>query len=352
MTSRLNRLGLIVLLTPGVVAAMEASRPIELGRVDWLRDFDQGRSHARQTSKPIILLFDEVPGCHTCTQFGKGPLSHPLIVDAAETEFVPIAVYNNVKGDDEVILKRYKEPAWNNPVVRFVDSDGRDVIPRKDGVYTTGELASRMVAALKAANRPVPLYLALAEIEYNPARIETATFAMHCYWVGEQKLGDLDGVLATRIGMLDGLEVVEVDFDPTRLSYPALVKNAKKFECAKRVFARTDEQVDVARKQVGDAVARSDEPVDTSTTQQYHLAQSPSYHYLPLTRLQATKVNAAIASQKNPDVFLSPGQIKIHKALQTLMEKHPKVLESLKPDRSPKGLPGYAAQLDRLLRSR
>ena len=42
---------------------------------------------------------------------------------------------------------------------RDLDAAGHDVIPRKDRVWTTGGVASRMVEALEAANRPVPKYL-------------------------------------------------------------------------------------------------------------------------------------------------------------------------------------------------
>ncbi len=34
------------------------------------------------------------------------------------------------KGDeDQAVLKRYREPAWNNPVVRLPDPAGKDVPP-------------------------------------------------------------------------------------------------------------------------------------------------------------------------------------------------------------------------------
>ena len=36
---------------------------------------------------------------------------------------------------------------------------GRDIIPRRDRVWTTSCVAARMIEALKAANRPVPDYL-------------------------------------------------------------------------------------------------------------------------------------------------------------------------------------------------
>jgi len=44
-------------------------------------------------------------------------------------------------------------------VIRFIDSSGSDIIPRKDRVWTTDAVASRMIDALIAANRPVPEYL-------------------------------------------------------------------------------------------------------------------------------------------------------------------------------------------------
>ena len=60
------------------------------------------------------------------------------------------------KSADTRILKRFKEPAWNFQVVRFIGADGKDIIPRKDRVWTKKGVAARMVAALKKAGRPVP----------------------------------------------------------------------------------------------------------------------------------------------------------------------------------------------------
>jgi hypothetical protein len=38
------------------------SNPVELGRVKWHRDFEAAARQARETGKPILLLFQEVPG--------------------------------------------------------------------------------------------------------------------------------------------------------------------------------------------------------------------------------------------------------------------------------------------------
>lgn len=106
-------------------------------------------------------------------------LSHPVLVEAIENEFAPVVIHNNEKGRDAEILERFEEPAWNNPVVRFLDARGKDLIPRKAGVYRVAEIASRMVLALEAAKRPVPDYLRLLAL-CDPGRaLRKASFAMY-----------------------------------------------------------------------------------------------------------------------------------------------------------------------------
>lgn len=56
---------------PGSVTAAPASlqpsagrveQPVELGQVRWRRDFDAARAEAKQADKPVLILFQEVPG--------------------------------------------------------------------------------------------------------------------------------------------------------------------------------------------------------------------------------------------------------------------------------------------------
>ncbi|XAL99692.1 hypothetical protein OT109_19200 [Phycisphaeraceae bacterium D3-23] len=46
---------------PPVVNAQHDG-PIELGRVDWIRNYEEGVAQAEETGKPMLLLFQEVPG--------------------------------------------------------------------------------------------------------------------------------------------------------------------------------------------------------------------------------------------------------------------------------------------------
>lgn len=292
-----------------VLSASPAPAPDELGNVRWGRDFETARTEAARTGRPMLVLFQEVPGCRTCVDFGNGPMSNPLIVEAIETEFVPVVVFNNRPGDDARVLQACREPAWNNPVVRFFDGAGRDVIPRADGVYREGGVAARMAEALRAAHRAVPAYLALVMEETAPVRRASATIAMHCFWEGEAALGGLDGVLSTRAAYLDGHEVVDVTFDVSRLPYERLLAEAERRGLAARVYARDEAQLAAARRVVGTRAVRSDErsrPAPESD-QKRHLRLS-ALAGLDLTPLQEARVNAALAAGTPVDRWLSPRQ--------------------------------------------
>lgn len=261
--------------------------PRELGWVHWHRDFDAAVAIAKASHKPLFLLFQEVPGCATCVGFGESVLSHPLVIEAIETAFVPVAIHNNAGGQDRAVLERFGEPPWNNPVVRFMDADGRDLVPRADGVWSTHGIAERMAQALAASGREVPDYLTWAVEETGDSN--RATFAMSCYWSGEACLGDIPGVVATRAGWRGGREVVVVDFDETKLSEATLAKHAEDRGCGQYVAG----SVRVRDASDGD--------------QKYHLQRS-RWRYLPLTPSQASRVNAALSRGQSPERWLSPRQ--------------------------------------------
>jgi hypothetical protein len=47
---------------PRTDAPAEAAQPVELGLVAWQRDLDAGLELAAAADKPVLLLFQEVPG--------------------------------------------------------------------------------------------------------------------------------------------------------------------------------------------------------------------------------------------------------------------------------------------------
>lgn len=293
-------------------SSVSNATPPELGKIAWIRGFDTAAKRAQVEKRPLLVLFQEVPGCSTCKNYGSQVLSHPLILDAVETLFIPAVVYNNVKGDDERTLKSFKESSWNNPVVRIITPDRKPLTQRLAGDYTVGGLASAMVEALEKDRREVPVYLRLLAGETSSRKrgVQKATFAMHCFWAGEVSLGDLPGVISTTPGFLKKKEIVEVEFDPNEISYATLVQEAKKFQCANNVFARNDAQHKEARKLVGSSAVRTDDAIRPDKKPKYYLSKT-AYKYVPMTGLQAARVNAAIFQKKDPNQFLSPRQIEL-----------------------------------------
>lgn len=273
----------------------DAQNPEELGAVHWLRDLDAGQTEAKKTGKPILILFQEVPGCSNCTRFGNATLSHPLIVEAIETYFVPVCIFNNKGGKDGEALKRFNEPAWNNPVVRIVRADYQDVVVRMPNFSSSVQIVSGIRQALERNATPVPQYLQLLEEELSArdAGLETATFSMYCFWSGEGTFGSILGVVETAPGYQDGKEVVRVQFDPTvvkKNDLEALTKPKGVSSCSRNEGFRNDQ-----------------EP-------KYYLSHT-DYSFIPMTTLQACRANSLVGKNESPDILLSPRQLDLLKRI-------------------------------------
>lgn len=137
----------------------KGTQEIEVGLVSWGRDIDKALEQSKKQNKPVFALFQEVPGCSGCKSFGQVVLSKPEIVQAIESEFIPLLIYNNRGGEDAKLLKRFGEPSWNYQVIRFLNSDAKDVIPRKDKIWSISSVANRMSQALAKYNINTPPYL-------------------------------------------------------------------------------------------------------------------------------------------------------------------------------------------------
>lgn len=238
-----------------------------------------------------------------------------MIVEAIEDNFVPVAIYNNVGGVDEEVLKRFNEPAWNYQVMRFMDSDAKDIVPRRDKVWTSAATASRLVEALKAAGRPVPVYLSDIMLAEANSQQKTAVLAMHCFWVGEARLGILDGVLATEAGFYDRREVVKVRYDPAKIDLKQLIVEAQKMECASGVYLASANDRKIAAKIAVHPVREftfANYRSAPASDQKRQLRGKSSLTKLVLTPMQWTKVNAVIGNGRIDDLpkWLTPRQLK------------------------------------------
>lgn len=260
----------------------------ELGKVSWYRNYDQALALAKKTGKPVLILFQEVPGCATCQRYGTSTLSHPLMVEAIENEFIPLAIFNNKGGDDAQVLAKYGEPSWNNPVVRIVDAEGKDLVARVAGNYSPQGLFSAMAQTMINRKTTMPGYMEVLGLELTTAPVREAYYQMYCFWSGEHHLGNSDAVLTTEPGFLNGHEVVKVKYDPTKISEAALTKYAA--------------QKDIKPVRGGDGYR-------IATKDHYYQLQQTNYVYLPLTAVQKTKMNAAYGRGEDLNYYLSPRQL-------------------------------------------
>jgi hypothetical protein len=274
-------------------------QPIELGKVNWSTNYNKSLEMAKISNKSVLILFQEVPGCSTCQNYGRNVLSHPLIVDAIENAFVPLLVYNNKKGQDAQILAKYNEPSWNNPVVRIVNPNGKDVVPRLNGNYTAGGLINNMIQALEIQKKNIPEYLNIMsqELSVKDSDKEDGFFSMYCFWSGEAHLGQAKGILETTPGFMNGKEVVHVSFDKKQTNLKDLAKHGQKAD------------INLESK-IADFKPDKDP--------QYYLKHS-DYKYLALTKLQKTKINSALKQNTNPSKYLSPTQALFFEKIKTKM---------------------------------
>jgi hypothetical protein len=279
---------LLLIYLPASLAAQ--SQPIELGDVHWLRSMDEAIAQSKQKGKPILILFQEVPGCATCRNYGSEVLTHPLIVEAIETEFVPLVIYNNKGGHDAEILKRYNEPSWNNPIVRIVHHNGNDIVSRLSGNYSLIGLIQKINEALFLRNSKMPVYLRLFhdELVAQQRGVQTATYSMYCFWTGEALFGKIKGVVKTTAAFQGGKEVVVVEYNPDVISKTELDKIAMTQNCR----------------------AESSGNARPDSTPKYYLSKS-RYKSISMTELQKCRVNSALAEGQSPDEFLSPRQLAI-----------------------------------------
>ena len=262
----------------------------ELGKVSWYRDYDQATTLSAKENKPVFILFQEVPGCMTCRNYGHHVMSNPLLVEAIENEFIPLAIFNNKGGKDREVLKKYNEPTWNNPVVRIINNKGTNLTKRIAGDYSALAVYQAMVTVLTKEGKEIPKYLTLLGEELQAKKYgatKETYYSMYCFWTGEKQLGSTTGVLHTEAGFMNGHEVVKVTYNPEVISNKNLTR-----------FAQQNKMASI-KKDNSYRPAKNDED--------YYLQHS-RFKYLPLSELQRTKINSALGNNQNATQYLSPKQ--------------------------------------------
>jgi len=159
-------------------------------------------------------------------------------------------------------------------------------------------LANLFCVATALANPPTVL------------RTERAAFAQHCFWTGEMKFGQIEGVVRTEAGFIEGHEVTLVDYSPETISFDQLVKQGVRANCADTVYVTTPKQEKLAARTGYSRIAplKANYRRASVSDQKKQLQGTPAAE-LDLTPEQATKVNAWIRTDSARALsFLTPEQ--------------------------------------------
>ena len=157
----------------------------------------------------------------------------------------------------------------------------------------------------------------------------------------------------TRAAWIKDLEIVEVQYRPSEIAYPDLLQHAIAHSCDQMVFTSSDAQAKAALAALGRDKVRPFEGrvrVGQDSDQLYYLGQSP-YRWLPLTPLQARRVNSALHAQRDPSPWLSPHQVQMFQNIQKGLKHAPSAarLKKLKRPARIEELAAYQAQLEQAL---
>ena len=135
-------------------------------------------------------------------------------------------------------------------------------------------------------------------------------FAQHCFWTGEMKLGQIEGVIRTEAGFFQGHEVTLVDYDPGRISLEQLARQAQRAGVGDRIHLAA------GSRSAGTSIGGV--PLGASLDSTYRRApagdqkkqmQGTAFARLDLTPEEATKVNAFVRSDPRKALeSLAPAQ--------------------------------------------
>ncbi len=153
-------------------------------------------------------------------------------------------------------------------------------------------------------------FVAAAPNDSARAGTQRVAFAQYCFWTGEMKLGQIDGVQRTEAGHFKGREVTLVDYDPSKVSLEKLAGAAKQAGVGDQIHLSAG----TARAGSSIAGVKVGAPLDAtyraaSVNDQKKQLEGTSYGGLTLTPEQATKVNAfARSNPAKAREWLTPEQ--------------------------------------------
>ncbi|KAI2504507.1 peptide-methionine (S)-S-oxide reductase [Fragilaria crotonensis] len=259
--------------------------------------------------KACSLIFQATHGAPDAVAMGTSVLSHPLLIEAAESLF--IAVFIDIAGtssDDAQLLARYHENRHHDTVVRIVNYKGRDLAVKLEG----SRYSKRSAALIDVPSKAVR------------TTAKVIVFTTKATKKAEVGFGELNGVIAVECGKISGNRAVKVTYDPEVIDCKAVFLHAIFHVYVESVYWTDMHQMMSVQSQLlkVDDPPLLEELGSTPFTRgkdPKHFLRTTLLKYVPLTSLQALKANLAISKDQNElvDDLLSPRQLAIFNAVET-----------------------------------
>lgn len=130
----------------------------------------------------------------------------------------------------------------------------------------------------------------LAAQETTKSTTKRVAFAQSCFWTGEMKLGQIEGVVRTEAGFFRGREVTLVEYAPERIALEDLARQARKAGVADTIYLAAGSESAGAGVSNGPALDQTYRAAPASD--QKKQIEGTQFSRLRLSPEQATKVNA------------------------------------------------------------
>ncbi|MBA2743109.1 MAG: hypothetical protein H0U43_02150 [Chthoniobacterales bacterium] len=124
----------------------------------------------------------------------------------------------------------------------------------------------------------------------NKSSTRRVAFAQSCFWTGEMKLGQIEGVVRTEAGFFKGREVTLVEYLPDRVALEDLARRARQAGVADTAHLDAGSERTLAGVSNGPPLDKSYRAAPASD-QKKQIEGTP-FSRLQLSPEQATKVNA------------------------------------------------------------
>ena len=121
--------------------------------------------------------------------------------------------------------------------------------------------------------------------------------------------------METQAGFMNGREVVTIKYDPSVIEYNDLLKSSSQASSASSVYTDDRTQVEATKNILGKGKVGDLGKFIQDHEPKYYLGKTV-YRFIPMTQMQATKVNSLIGQRQLPDDLLSPRQLTLLKEIQ------------------------------------